>query len=40
MRLNPKLFDPCYFYARSCFAQGKMEEAVRLVQEGERIESR
>ena len=28
MRLNPTLFDPCYFYARSCFAQGKMEEAV------------
>ena len=28
MRLNPKLFDPCYLYARSLFAQGKMEEAV------------
>ncbi len=27
MQLNPTLFDPCYFYARSCFAQGKMEEA-------------
>jgi TolB-like protein/Flp pilus assembly protein TadD len=27
MQLNPSLFDPCYFYARSCFAQGKMEEA-------------
>ena len=28
MLLNPKLFDPCYLYARSLFAQGKMEEAV------------
>jgi tetratricopeptide (TPR) repeat protein len=28
MLLNPTLFDPCYFYARSCFAQGKMEEAA------------
>jgi tetratricopeptide (TPR) repeat protein len=28
MRLNPKLFDPCYLYARSLFAQGKMKEAV------------
>src|SRR5215468_816139 len=28
MLLNPALFDPCYFYARSCFAQGKMEEAA------------
>ncbi len=27
MQLNPTLFDPCYLYARSCFAQGKMEEA-------------
>lgn len=27
MQLNPTLFDPCYFYARSCFAQGKMLEA-------------
>jgi adenylate cyclase len=28
MLLNPKLFDPCYFHARSCFAQGKIEEAA------------
>jgi len=28
MLLNPKLFDPCYLYARSLFAQGKMKEAV------------
>ena len=30
MLLHPALFDPCYFYARSCFAQGKMEEAADL----------
>ncbi len=30
MLLNPKLFDTCYFYARSCFAQGKMEKAADL----------
>jgi len=28
--LNPKLFDTFYFYARSCFAQGKMEKAADL----------
>jgi tetratricopeptide (TPR) repeat protein len=30
MLLNPKLFDTLYFYARSCFAQGKMEKAADL----------
>ena len=28
--LNPKLFEAFYFYARTCFRQGKLEEAVRL----------
>jgi non-specific serine/threonine protein kinase len=28
--LNPKLFEAHYFYARSCFAQGKMEKAAEL----------
>jgi hypothetical protein len=27
-RLKPELFDACYFYARSCFAQGQMEKAA------------
>jgi adenylate cyclase len=28
MLLSPELFDPCYLYARSLFAQGNMKEAV------------
>jgi serine/threonine protein kinase/Flp pilus assembly protein TadD len=30
IELNPKLFEAFYFYARTCFRQGKLEEAVRL----------
>jgi serine/threonine protein kinase/Flp pilus assembly protein TadD len=30
MRLDPKLFDAPYFYARACQSQGKFAEAVRL----------
>jgi tetratricopeptide (TPR) repeat protein len=30
LRLNAKLFEACYFYARSCFSQGKMREAADL----------
>jgi TolB-like protein/Flp pilus assembly protein TadD len=29
IRLGPRLFDAYYFYARDCFTQGKLEEAVR-----------
>ena len=36
-RLNPKLFETCYFYARSCFAQGKMEQAAGLFQKASRL---
>ena len=28
MRLQPRLFEPYYFYARNCYAQGRLEEAV------------
>ena len=28
MRLQPQLFEPYYFYARNCYAQGRLEEAV------------
>jgi len=28
--LDPNLFEAYYFYARACFAQGKLEEAARL----------
>jgi TolB-like protein/Flp pilus assembly protein TadD len=30
MRLDPKLFEAPYFYARSCWAQGKFEKAASL----------
>ena len=30
MRLNPRLWEAAYFYARSKFAEGEMEEAARL----------
>ena len=30
IRLNPRLYDAYYFYARSCFSQGKMEKAAGL----------
>ncbi|UCG51034.1 MAG: protein kinase [Candidatus Latescibacterota bacterium] len=33
LRLNPKLFETYYFYARSCFAQGKMERAAQLFEQ-------
>jgi TolB-like protein/Tfp pilus assembly protein PilF len=28
--LNPELFDAHYFYARACFARGRLDDAVRL----------
>ena len=28
MRLGPRLFEPYYFYARNCYAQGKLHDAV------------
>jgi adenylate cyclase len=37
MRLKPELFDACYFYARSCFAQGQMEKAAGLFQKASRL---
>jgi serine/threonine protein kinase/Flp pilus assembly protein TadD len=30
IHLNPRLYEPFYFYGRSCFAQGKMEKAAEL----------
>lgn len=33
MRLDPKLFEARYFYARACFQQGKLLEAARLFDE-------
>jgi non-specific serine/threonine protein kinase len=37
IRLNPELFETCYFYARSCFAQGLMEKAAGLFQKASRL---
>ncbi len=33
IRLNPKLFEPYYFFARALFVQGKLEEAVRMYEQ-------
>jgi adenylate cyclase len=30
IRLDPDLFEAWYFYARTCFAQGKLEKALKL----------
>jgi serine/threonine protein kinase/Flp pilus assembly protein TadD len=37
LRLNAKLFEACYFYARSSFAQGKMQEAAGLFEKAGRL---
>jgi serine/threonine protein kinase/cytochrome c-type biogenesis protein CcmH/NrfG len=37
LRLNPKLFEACYFYGRSSFAQGKMQEAAGLFERASRL---
>ncbi|HXE76114.1 MAG TPA: tetratricopeptide repeat protein [Candidatus Xenobia bacterium] len=36
-RLDPKLFEGYYFYARSCFQQGKLEEAARLFEKASQV---
>jgi non-specific serine/threonine protein kinase len=33
IRLNPKLFETYYFYARACFVQGKLEKASQLFEQ-------
>ncbi len=33
IRLNPALFEPYYFFARTCFQQGRFERAVRLFEQ-------
>ncbi len=35
--LNPKLFEPYYFYGRSCYAQGKLDEAVNWFEKASRV---
>jgi serine/threonine protein kinase/tetratricopeptide (TPR) repeat protein len=37
IRLNPRLFEAYYLYARSCRIQGKMEKAARLFEDACRV---
>jgi serine/threonine protein kinase/Tfp pilus assembly protein PilF len=37
MRLGPRLFEPYYFYARNCYAQGKFEDAVVWFEQAGRV---
>jgi adenylate cyclase len=37
IRLDPKLFEAYYFYARACFGQGRAEEAARWFEEASRV---
>jgi len=37
IRLDPSLFEAHYFYARTCFSQGKHEEACRLYDAASRV---
>jgi serine/threonine protein kinase/Tfp pilus assembly protein PilF len=33
LRLDPKLYEACYFYARVCFAQGHLRDTARLYEQ-------
>jgi serine/threonine protein kinase/tetratricopeptide (TPR) repeat protein len=33
LQLDPSQFEACYFYARACYQQGKLEHAVRLFEQ-------
>lgn len=37
MRLGPRLFEPYYFYARNCYAQGKLQDAVVWFEQASRV---
>jgi adenylate cyclase len=37
IRLNPHLFEAYYFYARTCFVQGRLEEATHLYEQAESV---
>ncbi|UCF40702.1 MAG: protein kinase [Gemmatimonadota bacterium] len=37
IRLDPRLFEARYFYARTCFQEGRLEEAVRLFGEAANV---
>ena len=33
LKLNPKLYEACYYYARACFSQGKLDQAALLLEQ-------
>lgn len=37
LRLDPNLFEACYFYARHCFVRGELEKAAGLYEKSMRI---
>ncbi|HTO28058.1 MAG TPA: tetratricopeptide repeat protein, partial [Devosia sp.] len=37
IRLNPKLFEPYFFFARACLAQGKYEQAAALFEQAQTV---
>ncbi|MGC2619997.1 MAG: protein kinase [Acidobacteriaceae bacterium] len=38
MRLNPRLYEPCYLYARCWFAQGEMEKAAEFFRKASELD--
>jgi adenylate cyclase len=37
LQLNPRQFEACYFYGRTCFVQGKLEKAETLFEQAEAV---
>jgi adenylate cyclase len=37
IRIDPRLYEARYFYARTCFQEGKLEEAARLFREASEV---
>ena len=37
MRLGPRLFEPYYYFARNCYAQGKMEDAIAWFEQASKV---
>ena len=37
IRLNSKLFEAYYFFARACFAEGKLQEAAQLFEQASKV---
>lgn len=37
MRLGPRLFEPYYYFARNCYAQGRLEDAVAWFEQASKV---